>query len=69
MKIKAEAVMGFVNNMVAAFDAGFIDDSTLTISDIYQMACNHVSDNYSVSTKTLAEEWGSDVFLDCGGEE
>ena len=68
MKIKAEAVMEFVDYMVGAFDAGLIDESTLTIADIYQMARNHVADNYSVSTKSLSEEWGSYVFSGCGGE-
>lgn len=63
--LSGNAVMEFVNNMVSAFDAGFIDNNKITIAEIYQMAKNHVKDNYNMDVKPMRETWGEEIYLDC----
>lgn len=69
-KLKADAVMLLLNNIVGAFDSGFIDSHTLTISELYRVAQNHVKDTYGVDVKSLGDEWGAGVAHSCklGGD-
>jgi hypothetical protein len=62
---KAAAVMEFVQGIVGAFESGFIDTPICTIGQIYQVARNHVKDEYGIETKTLAEEMGEDFASEC----
>ncbi|MGT9852038.1 hypothetical protein ACVSD9_25145 (plasmid) [Vibrio parahaemolyticus] len=59
------AVMGFVNNIVGAFESGFIDDHESTLADLYQCAVNHVKDNYEHNAPTLVEVWGEHLSELC----
>ncbi len=54
-KEKSDAVMEFVGNIAGAFDAGFIDTPILTIGQLYQVARNHVKDNYGIDEPQLSE--------------
>lgn len=62
---QGEAVMTFVNNMVGAFESGFIDDHESTLADLYSCAVNHVKDNYDRSVPTLKESWGEKLAELC----
>lgn len=62
---KAEAVMDFVKGIVGAYESGFVDTPKLTIGQLYQVARNHVSDEFGVHTKSLKEEMGEDFADEC----
>lgn len=62
---KAQAVMDFVKGIIGAYESGFVDTPKLTIGQLYQVARNHVSDEFGMSTKTLAEEMGEDFAAEC----
>ncbi|MBD6945725.1 hypothetical protein [Vibrio parahaemolyticus] len=59
------AVMTFVNNIVGAFESGFIDNHESTLADLYQCAVNHVKDNYNQSVPMLKEVWGEQLAELC----
>lgn len=52
-KQKACAVMEFVEIMIGAYEAGFVDSHTPTLAQVHQVARNHVKDNYGVETEPL----------------
>ena len=60
-KIKAQAVQEFVEIMVGALEAGFIDTNTLTIYEAYRVAQNHCADKYGVEMPDMAAVWGDEV--------
>ena len=64
-EIKAEAVQDFVNMLIAAREAGFVESSNLTLAEIHQVAKQHIKDNYGIDTPNIAEEWGHDVAELC----
>ncbi|BDR12902.1 hypothetical protein [Vibrio sp. STUT-A11] len=57
-KVKGEAVMQFVNSIIGAYEAGFIDSHELTLADLYLCAKMHVTDNYHIATPKLNDAWG-----------
>ena len=65
---KALAVMGFVNAMIGAFEAGFVEKNNPTLSEIYRVAQNHVKDNYNFEFPNIIDQWGSDIAKECGLE-
>jgi len=64
-KEKAEAIMGLVELMVGAFVSGFVDKNNPTISEIYQVARNHVKDNYGteLTKKLVARKDGATGYV------
>ena len=65
-EIKAAAVMGFVNMMIGAFNANFVDKNNPTLAEIHRTAQNHIKDSYGVAVKNIEDEWGRDTAIDCG---
>jgi len=65
-QIKAEAVKGFVNLMIGALEAGFVDSNSPTLAEIHQVARHHIKDSYGISTPSISDEWGEDVAALCG---
>jgi len=65
-EIKAEAVQYFVQMMIGAREAGFLESSNLSLAEIHQVAKHHIKDNYGVGTPNIVEEWGEDVAELCG---
>ena len=65
-KEKAEAIMGLVELMVGAFVSGFVDKNNPTISEIYQVARNHVKDNYGIDYPSVVEAYGADTAIKLG---
>lgn len=55
--IKAESIMGFVNEIAGAHEAGFVDNM-FTIAELYQVARNHCLDELGIDVPTIAEQWG-----------
>lgn len=64
---KAEAIMIFVNRMIGAYEAGFIDRSYASLSEIYTAASDHCKDNYGLVPAELAEIWGEDLVKEING--
>lgn len=50
-QIKSTAVMDFVNMIVGAYDANFIDNHP-TVYDIYRSAQVHIKDRYGAETES-----------------
>ena len=67
-QIKADAVSGFVGNMIGALESGFIDTPNCTLAEIHRCAQNHIKDNYGIETPGLAEQWGEDMANECGAK-
>jgi hypothetical protein len=65
-EIKAEAVQDFVNMMIGALEAGFVESSSSTLSEIHQFAKHHIKDNYGIDIPNIVDEWGEDVAKLCG---
>lgn len=63
---KAEAIKHFVSTMIGAFDAGFVDKNNPTLSEIHQVARNHIKDNYGIDTPDIIKEWSKEVAESCG---
>lgn len=64
--IKAEAIRSFVNHMIAAFDAGFVDGSTLTLAQIHRVMQNYNKDNYGVEVPHISSDWSAVTCKQCG---
>ena len=68
--ISANAITDFVNMMIGALEAGFVDKNNPTLSEIYQVARNHIKDTYGLDTPDIVEKWGEDIAKECGlGED
>lgn len=67
-KIKAAAVMSFINTMIGAFEAGFVDKNNLTLAELFRVAQNHLSDNYGIETPDLKDQWGAPFALTCAAK-
>lgn len=65
-EIKAEAVHDFVNMMIGALEAGFVESSSPTLAEIHQVAKHHIEANYGIDIPNIVEEWGEDVAKLCG---
>lgn len=64
--IKAGAIKDFVNSMIGAFESGFVDKNNPTLSEIHQVARNHIKDNYGIETDNIVDEWGQELAEHCG---
>ena len=64
-KIKADAVMGFVNNAIGAFESGFIDNNYCTLQQMHRSAQHHVKDSYGIDTQNMKDAWGDELFEEC----
>lgn len=60
-KLKSEAVMLFADNIIGAFESGFLESTSLTLSEIHRMAQNHIKDNYQAEAQTLEQAWGKEL--------
>lgn len=65
-KIKADAVLDFVGTMIGAFEAGFVDKNNPTLAEIFQVARNHIKDNYGIETENIIQVWGEQTAIECG---
>lgn len=63
--LKADAVMTFVNELIGAFEANFVDDHKPTLATLYRCAQNHVNDNYGIDTPNIHDAWDERVAEDC----
>lgn len=62
---KGNAVKGFVNSMIGAFESGFVDDNKLTLAELYRVAQHHIKDNYGVEIPNMRDVWGEVLYLAC----
>ena len=62
-------IKGFVNLMIEAHEAGFVDKNNPTLAEIHRVAQNHLQDQYGVKTKDIVEEWGVETAVSCGMKE
>jgi len=65
-KLKAEAVINFVDLMIGAFESGFVDKNNPTLSEIHQVARNHVRDTYGEEYPPIDQRWGKELAKECG---
>ena len=65
-QIKADAIMGFINMMIGAFDSGFVDKNNPTLSEIYQTGKNYCHDHLMIDVKNIVDAHGEDLARDCG---
>ena len=65
-EIKAEAVIGFVDMMMGAFESGFVDRNHANLSELYQVARNHVRDEYGVNVDDIVKTYGIEFAKECG---
>ncbi len=64
-KLKADAVMDFVNGAIGAFESGFIDKPVLNLQQLHRSAQHHCKDNYGIDTPLMTETWGEKIFEEC----
>lgn len=64
-KLKADAVMEFVNGLIGAFDANFVEDHKPSLATLYRCAQHHVKDTYNAETIGIIEQWGEQTASDC----
>jgi hypothetical protein len=65
-KIKAEAIMGFVNQIAGAHKAGFTYRNNCTISELYRIAQNHCLDELQIQVPNIIDRWGEDTAKSLG---
>ncbi len=65
-KIKAAAVMDFADIMIGAFDSGYVNRNTCTLSEVYVCARNHVLDAYTQKYPSIKDRYGDALAKDCG---
>ena len=65
-QIKADAISEFVNMMIGAFEAGFIDTPNCNLAQIHRVMQNHAKDSYGVELPHITEQWGEDLAKRCG---
>lgn len=63
-KLKAKAVMDFAGDFINAYASGFVDTPAISIGTIYEVARNHVKDNFSLDTKSLTDEYSEEFERD-----
>jgi len=68
-KIKASAVENYVNTMIGALEAGFVEKNNPTLQEIHRVAQNHVKDIYGVDMPDIVEQWGHDVADLCSADD
>ena len=66
---KALAVLDFVNHIIGAYEAGFVDTPNLDLSQLYRVAQVHVKDGYGVDFPMLNEVWGEELAEELKGGE
>lgn len=64
--IKADTIYDFVNEMIGAFESGFVDKNNPTLAQIHRIAQVYVKDNYDLDLPNIVEQWGSDLAQECG---
>lgn len=64
--IKAAAVMNFIDTLIGALDAGFVENNKPTLATLHQVARHHVKDFYGLQYGDIVERWGEDTAKDCG---
>lgn len=64
-QIKADAIYGFVNNMIDALETGFIDHANPTLAQVHRVAQNHCKDYYGIDMPSLEEQWGEETARAC----
>lgn len=65
-EIKAAAVMHFVDTLIGALDAGFVDNNKPTLATLHQVARHHVKNSYGQQYRDIVERWGTDTAKACG---
>lgn len=65
-EIRVDAIKGFVNLMIGAHEAGFVDKNNPTLSEIHQVAKNHIKDSLGIDTPCIVEEFGLATAIACG---
>lgn len=63
---KACAVMHFVDTMIGALESGFVDKNNPTLAELYQVARNHIKDNYEIEFDDIVKRWGKETAEMCG---
>lgn len=65
-QIKALAVEDFVNGLISAFDAGFVESPVCSLAEVHRMAQHHVELQYGVKMPHITETWGNEIATECG---
>ena len=65
-EMRAEAVRLFVDNLIGAFESGFIDSNTVSLAQLHRVMQTHVEDNYQIKVPHIREAWGEWVADNCG---
>jgi hypothetical protein len=68
-KIKADAVMEFVNIQLGAFESNFVETNQVSLYSMYRFAQHHVKDNYEQETKNLADVYSVEFANECRSTE
>jgi hypothetical protein len=67
-KEKAAAIMNFVDLMIGAFEANFVDTNELTLAQLHRIAENHCLDTFGVQYGNIIERHGKDLANRCAGQ-
>lgn len=68
-KSRAEAVMGFVNVQLGAFESNFIETNQVSLYSMYRFAQHHIKDNYGEDIKNLADVFSEEFANECRSPE
>lgn len=64
--LQVRAVVFFVNSMIGAREAGFVDTNMLSLAELHRIMQNHVNDNYDIELPHITKEWGNETAIRCG---
>lgn len=64
-KLQANAVMGLIYTLIGAYDSGSISTPMLSIATLYQVARDHIKDEFGVEFKSMVAEYGEDFVKHC----
>lgn len=62
---KADLIMGFVNQIAAAYEAGFTPYPYMTLQQLHRVAQHHVKDELGLDVDDFTKSFGVDLFDKC----
>lgn len=65
---QAQILSSFVNQMIGAYESGFVEESKLTLYEVYRVMQNHCVDELNVKVPNIETVWGKDSAIDCGAK-
>lgn len=64
-KEKSELIMGFVNQICAAYESGFTPYPHMTLQQLHRVAQHHVKDEFGVDVDDFEKVFGMELFEQC----